>query len=577
MKTREIIRKWLEYLKPNRSSAILGFFLLLFSSAIAIITPLFIKGIIDEGIMGRSPSKLYTYGLLFLVLHMINFIVSYFNSVILETMGQNIMINLKRDTYGSILKKHINFFGENPEGKLISKVESDGESIRQLFTANTVSLLSNILVLAGMVIIMLRLNARLFLITVGFVLPLLIFTMYLYQKAAQPKFKELRKRVAEITAFLVEYFRGMEIVKVFNRIGLVRGHLKKLNTDMYRTGYSAERLNIVFYNSITMLQIFGFAVILYSGGKMILNGATSYGTLVLFINYIRQFFEPIIRLSQQFSFIEKAKASSVRIFELQKDEGNEEYKGTEDFSFENNIVFKDVCYSYDGKKGVLKNVNLEIKKGKKTAFVGRTGGGKTTVIKLMLKLLSPDSGSIEVDGKDIGTIRQETLRDKIGYVSQNIFLFSGTLMDNFKMFDSSISDEEVFAVCRKIGIYERISSLPGGFSTKVSESGKNFSKGEQQLINIARAMIRAPEIVIMDEATSTINAKFEKRIIDAVRMMSERSTLVSIAHRITTINDADIIYLIEDGAVTASGSHDELQKKSTIYKRYNDILGGFLE
>ncbi|MCD6580074.1 ABC transporter ATP-binding protein [bacterium] len=546
--------------------------MLLVSTALSIIAPLFLKSIIDEGILGKNMNILTRSSIFYFALYLVMFYINYKLAIIMEKLGQNIMIRIKSDTFNKILKKPYSFFQENTEGTLISRVENDGESIRQLFTSNTITLISDSLMLIGIIFIMLKINAKLFLYILIFIIPFLLLTVILYSKFARPLFKKFREAIAKLSSFVVEYFKGMEIVKIFNRLDIVKNKLKDLNHYYYKTGFTAEALNIYFYNSITMLQIIGIAIILWFGGKLVLIGAATFGTLVLFINYMRQFFQPILRLANQIGFIEKAKASSERIFELQKDMDNLEFKGERNPTFENIIEFKNVCFSYDKKKEVLKNINLTIKTGSKIAIVGRTGGGKTTLIKLLLKLISPDKGEILIDGINIGDINTEKWRKFIGYISQDIFLFPGTLLDNLKFFDNSVSQSKVLNMCKKIGIMDIIERTDKGLNSRVSEGGKNFSKGEQQLLNIVRASIFKPKIFILDEATSTIDAKYEKKIVDALKYIAKDTTMIAIAHRISTIKDSQTIFVIRNGEIVERGTHTELLAKGNIYKNYSDIM-----
>ena len=574
MKSKQIIKGWLGYLSPHWRKILFGSVLLIVTSGLSIIAPVFIKYIIDFGIMGRDVSILMNSTISYFLIYILSFYLSFRVSILMEGVGQDIMVRLKSDAFLSILKKKVDFFSENPEGKLISRVENDGESVRQLFSANTIRLVADVLLLIGMLLVMFLINARLFLYLLVSVVPLLIVLVYVYSRLSRPRWLKFRKVVADLSSYVVEYFKGMELVKSFDRIGFIKKSLTALDDRYLKTGFHAEVLNIVFFNIITFIQILGFSVVLWFGGKMVASGAATMGTLVLFITYIRQFFEPIMSLSFQLSFIEKAKASSQRLFELNVEDNRHEYLGTKVKDFRSNIEFKSVDFSYDHEKPVLNNIDLTIEKGQRVALVGRTGGGKSTIIKLILKLIKPDEGKIFIDGVDLFEMDTVLWRKKVGYISQNIFLFPGKLIDNLRMFDEGISGDDIMQTVDLLGLNPLFAQFPDGLDTQVSEGGKNFSRGEQQLLNIVRAVTGNPELLIMDEATSTIDAKYERQIVEALRRISKDTTMISVAHRISTINDADKIFVLEEGGITHSGSHKELLGSSDIYRRYTSILEG---
>jgi ABC-type multidrug transport system fused ATPase/permease subunit len=577
MKSKAIFKNWYSYLKPHILEFSGGIVIILFISGLSAFAPMLIRTVIDYGILGKDIHILLSSTLSYLLIYFLYFWLNFRVTVQMEKLGQDILIDIKSDTYKALLKKKMGFFSEYSEGTLISRVESDGESVRQFFTSNTIRLFSDLIILIGMMIIMSVINVTLFFYLMVTIVPILIFVVYLYSTMARPRYLKYRKVIASLSSFIVEYFKGMELVKIFDRRNFIKKFLKKLDADYYKTGFKAEYLNIIFFNFITFVQIVGFAIVLWFGGKMMLKGTTTIGTLVLFITYIRQFFEPIRSLSFQISAIEKAKASSERIFEIQKEEDNIEYQGEISPTYNNLIEFKNIDFSYDKNKKVLKNVSLAIKKGKRIALIGRTGGGKTTIIKLLLKLIAPNNGEIIVDGKKLSNLKTNAWREQIGYISQSIFLFSGTLMDNLKMFDNSIEEEEVFDAAKKVGVYDYIRSLPKEFNTEVLEGGSNFSKGQQQLFNIVRAIVKKPNILIMDEATSTIDAKYERAIVKALRRIAKDTTMIAVAHRISTISDSDKIFIIDDGRIIQSGTHQDLIKESNIYKRYNSILSGEID
>ncbi len=574
MKSKQIIKGWLGYLYPHWRKILFGSVLLIVTSGLSIIAPVFIKYIIDFGIMGRDVSILMNSTISYFLIYILSFYLSFRVSILMEGVGQDIMVRLKSDAFLSILKKKVDFFSDNPEGKLISRVENDGESVRQLFSANTIRLVADVLLLIGMLLVMFLINARLFLYLLVSVVPLLIVLVYVYSRLSRPRWLKFRKVVADLSSYVVEYFKGMELVKSFDRIGFIKKSLSALDGRYLKTGFHAEVLNIVFFNIITFIQILGFSVVLWFGGKMVASGAATMGTLVLFITYIRQFFEPIMSLSFQLSFIEKAKASSQRLFELNVEDNRHEYLGTKVRDFRSNIEFKSVDFSYDHEKSVLNNIDLTIEKGQRVALVGRTGGGKSTIIKLILKLIKPDEGKIFIDGVDLFEMDTVLWRKKVGYISQNIFLFPGKLIDNLRMFDEGISSDDIMQTVDLLGLNSLFEQFPDGLDTQVSEGGKNFSRGEQQLLNIVRAVTGNPELLIMDEATSTIDAKYERQIVEALRRISKDTTMISVAHRISTINDADKIFVLEEGGITHSGSHKELLRSSDIYRRYTSILEG---
>jgi len=397
--------------------------------------------------------------------------------------------------------------------------------------------------------------------------PVILILTYYYQKITNPMFLRARKRMADIAAFLTEYIQGMSVVQIFNRGEQVRQKSYEVNSRKFKIETKAELMVVLFFNTVFFTETIAICLILWFGGKMALSRVITVGTLLMFIQYIRRFFEPIFHLSEQMHIIQKAMAGSSRIFSLLAHE--QRVKDPESpllvKPFEKSIVFENVSFAYKDEDWVLKEVSFELPKGKRYALIGVTGGGKTSIINVLLRFYEFQKGRILIDGIDIREMKLTDLRHYFGLVLQDIYLFPGNILDNLRLSDGSISEERVKKAASIISADKFVSGMKDGYASLLAERGGNLSMGERQLLSFARAMVFDPEILILDEATSSIDPNTEAKIQSALRRLQEGRTSLTIAHRLQTVLDADQILVIRRGEIIERGTHQQLLKLGGYY------------
>ncbi len=563
---RELTHQLIALLKPYGMRILLGFILLVLASAATIVGPVLIKRAVDVNIADRDYHGLIITVLLYLGVQFAFLILNFFQRINLEWIGQQAMGVLRKRLFDHIVGMSMKFFDDNPVGRLLSRVESDTESLRMLFTNTIVTLSGDLLMSVGMIAVMAYTDWRLTLILLSLA-PFVLGLTYFYQKKTTPLFLTVRKRMADISAFLTEYIQGMSIVQIFNRGEQVRRKAYEINSRKFKIETKAEILVVLFFNTLFLFETVAISLILLAGGGLTLKGALTIGTLIMFIQYIRKFFEPIFHLSEQMHIIQKAMAGSARIFSLlshkQKIKDAENPKRTG--KFKEAVVFENVWFAYRDEDWVLKDISFELPKGKRYALVGVTGGGKTSIINVLLRFYPFQKGKVLVDGIDIRDMELTDLRGYFGLVLQDIQLFTGNIMDNLRLSDSSIPEDKVKRAASIISADNFVSRLKKGYGAELSERGGNLSTGERQLLSFARAMVFDPEILILDEATSSIDPHTERNIQGALRKLQEGRTSLTIAHRLQTVLDSDCILVLREGEIIERGTHPQLLKAGGYY------------
>jgi ATP-binding cassette subfamily B protein len=539
---------------------------MLLIAALQLLKPYLVKILIDSHIIPRKMEGLNTLAIVFLLAMAGEFALRYYESVVTGKTGQLVIFDLRTKIFDHILKMPARYFDKTPIGRLITRVTTDVEALDQMFAYGVVTILGDVIKIVAIVVILFIVDFRLSLVTFTIVPFLLASTMY-FRLRARDAFRSIRVFFAKMNSLLHENITGMGVVQMFAREKTSRLQFEEINTDLRNA-----QLKSVFYESglsalVEFIGSVGLALILWYGGGRIVSEALTFGSLVLFIDLVGRFFEPIFSLSQQYTIMQSAMASSERIFKL-LDTGGMIENPPEPDSLDGaagQIEFRNVQFAYKADTPVIKGVSFKIAPGEKVAIVGATGGGKTTLIKLLTRLYDVDGGGILVDGKDIRSLDKRDLRKNIGMVLQDVFLFSGDIDYNIRIGNDSISPEMVEEAARKANVDAFIDRFPDRYKERVRERGKNLSGGEKQLISFARALAYEPKILVLDEATSSVDTNTERLIQQAVHELMEGRTSIVIAHRLSTIKDVNRILVMHKGRIVEEGTHAELVAKQGVY------------
>jgi ATP-binding cassette subfamily B protein len=569
MSSRQALKRLLPLLRPHRRWLLICFVLLAVSKALYVTGPTLIRRAIDVDIGGGHYGGLVGTVLLYVLVQGLFLIANFFFRLRMEIIGQKTMMALRKRLFNHILRMSISFFDRNPAGRLMARVESDTEALRMMFTNTVVAIIGSILLIVGMFTWMLIVSPRLTLV-VSIIIPVVTVALYFYHKVTTPKWLEIRKRMADVTASLTEFIQGMEIIQIFDRGRAVRRRLNETNRRKYKPQVTAELIVVAMFNFIFFLESLVIALVVYFGARWAGVGDLTIGTLVMFITYVRMFFEPVHLAAEEVAAIQKAIAGAKRIFGLLETEEvvPDPVRPVEWPGLTSEITFDDVWFSYTGDDNhALKGVSFTLPKGARFALAGVTGGGKSTVINLLLRFYDPQRGRILVDGVDIRDIAIGDLRRKFGLVLQDIFIFPGDIAGNVSLSSDGGNGDRVIEACRAVAADRFIEAMPAKYETELSERGANLSRGERQLLSFARALAFDPGILILDEATSSVDPETERLIQSGLETLMKDRTSIVIAHRLSTILNVDKILVIREGEIIERGTHKELLDSGGYYSK----------
>jgi ATP-binding cassette subfamily B protein len=491
--------------------------------------------------------------------------------------GQRVMFDMRREIFAHLQKLHPAFFDKNPVGRLLTRVTTDVDALNELFTSGVVTVFGDIFMLLGIMIVLIMLNWKLALVSFA-VLPALFVVSVIFKRKVRETYRKVRTRIARMNAFIQENITGMQVVQLFRQEPRKLGEFDGLNREHMEANLQSIFYYAFFYPVVQILGAVAIALIIWYGGGRILAGTLTLGALVAFIQYSEKFYRPISDLTEKFNILQSAMASSERIFKLLDTEpavaspvtpSTATLQTAPSGSDENRFLlrFDGVSFAYADEEWVLKDVNLDIRPGERIAVVGHTGAGKTTLTSLLLRFYDVQEGRILLDGKDLRDWDLDELRRQFGIVLQDVHLFSGSIGSNIRLGTSTINDELVAEAAATVHLDRLVSQLPGGFDEEVGERGANLSTGQKQLISFARALAHDPRVLILDEATSSVDTETEILIREALdRLMIGRTSIV-IAHRLSTVQSADRIVVMHKGRIREVGSHQELLAERGIYYR----------
>ncbi|NQT66988.1 MAG: ABC transporter ATP-binding protein [Actinobacteria bacterium] len=564
---KKIILKLFRYIKPYRLLLAFTIFLLLVTAGLQMAGPFLLKIAIDNYIMpGEFKGLLYVavlYGLIILF----EFVIRYFQGYYTEYMGQKIMYDMRMDIFSHINKMPMSFFDKNPVGRIMTRVTTDVQTLNEMLSSGIVTIFGDIFMILGIMIVMLSLNWKLSLIAFS-VLILLAITTFIFRSKVRITFRIVRTKISNINSFLQEAISGINTTKLFNRQKENNKDFKDLSRSYLDIYLKTIFYYAVFYPVVIIISTLAVALIIWYGGQKVIANLLTLGTLVAFIQYIEKFFHPISDLSEKFGILQEAIAASERIFKLldQKPSIVSPAKPVKVKEIKGNIKFNKVWFAYNDKNYVLKDISFKLETGQSVAFVGATGSGKTSVINLLNRFYDIQKGKIFLDDIDIKSFDLQDLRKHIGVVMQDVFLFSGTVLDNIRLGNKDISLERVIEASKYVNANKFIERLPGKYDYEVKERGQTLSVGQRQLIAFTRALVFNPEILlVLDEATSSIDSEIEALIQDALGKIMKNRTTIVIAHRLSTIRNVDKIIVLSHGRIVEKGTHKQLLKLRGIY------------
>ncbi len=567
--SKKAFKKLLPLLRPHKRGLLLCLVLLFSATILSLIWPVLMKRALDVNIKNSDFEGLLLTVAAIGLIQIVTLVLQYLQRVKLEIIGQDVMVDLKRKLFNHILSLDVSFFDRNPVGRLLARVETDTESLRMLFTNTVVLIVGDLILIVGIFGLMFYFSWRLALILVT-IMPIIAVLVIIFERVTTPRFLAVRKKMAEVTAQLTEFLHGMSIIQIFHRGSYARERVYHANKLKFDEDKFVNIAVCVFFNTVFFFEYVMVALTLFFGVYWIEQGAVTVGTIGMFIVLIWRSFEPIWRTSEQLASIQKAIAGAKRIFALLNEKQNlpDPAEPVEIGLIEKGIRFENVSLSYnDDGNYALKDVTFEIPAGRRVALVGVTGGGKTSVISLLLRLYDPQKGKITIDGVDIRNMRKADLRRRFALVLQDILLFPGDIKSNISLESDDISFERVIEASKTVEADRFITRLPDGYSTEVSEKGSNFSRGERQLLSFARALVTDPDVLLLDEATSSVDPETESTIQASLKKLMEGRTSLIIAHRLSTILDVDEIMVIRRGEIIERGTHTELILKDGYYSK----------
>ncbi|HLB01344.1 MAG TPA: ABC transporter ATP-binding protein [Bacteroidota bacterium] len=564
----KLMKRIIRYLKPYRWYVALGIFLSILVSALEAVRPWFTKHAVDVDIASHDPDGLLGTALLFFAVLVVRGLIQYGSAYLTQWVGQHTIFDLRMQLFTHLQKLGIRFFDRNPIGRLITRVTNDIEVLNDMFSSGIVMVFSDVFTIIGILYFMLTMNWKLALASLS-VLPLLFYGTFLFRKKAREAYREVRVQIARINTFMQEHITGMLVDQIFNRERKSYQKFTSINAGHRDANIRSIFYYSLFYPGVELIGAIAVGLIIWYAGVDAMGGSITVGTVMAFLQFNEMFWRPIRDLSEKYNIMQTAMASSERVFTLLDNRTfTEDPVGAVSVGVPTgDIEFRDIWFAYNKEDWVLKNVSFTIRPGKTVAIVGHTGAGKTTIINLLMRFYEFQKGSILVDGTDIRRMRQKDLRRHIALVLQDVFLFSGDIRSNISLGNDAIPDDRIRAAARVVGAHRFIEALPGGYDAVVKERGATLSVGQKQLISFARALALSPRILILDEATSSVDTETELLIQKAILKLLHGRTSIVIAHRLSTIQRADKIIVMHKGEIREMGSHQELLEMKGIYHK----------
>ena len=564
------LRRLYSFVKPYQKIFYFLIFLTVASALLAAVRPFLIQYTVDEHIMSGNLPGLNRMFMWLAVLLIGHALVQYLHTYFAGWLGQHIVRDIRVVLYRHVLKLRLKFYDRTPIGTLVTRNVSDVEQLSDVFSEGLAAMIGDVLQLVFILGYMLYIDWKLTLVSLS-MFPLLFLSTYIFKEKVKASFQEVRTAVANLNAFVQEHITGMSIVQIFNNEAREMRKFEKINQEHTKAQIRSVLYYSIYFPVAEVIGAVGTGLLVWYGAKGVLNEEVTLGALIAFIMYIAMFFRPIRQIADRFNTLQLGVVSTDRILKLL--DSNELISDTGNYApatIKGDVDFDRVWFAYNNEEWVLRNISFSVKAGQTVAFVGATGAGKTSIINLLSRFYEINKGTILVDGHDLKEYDLSALRRHIGVVLQDVFLFSGSIADNITLGNQQITTEQIWQAAELVGADKFIQRLPGGLDYKVMERGATLSVGQRQLISFVRAMVYDPKIIILDEATSSVDSETEELIQYAIQQLMQGRTSIVIAHRLSTIQKADKIIVMDKGEIKESGTHDELMQQEGVYTQlYN--------
>jgi ATP-binding cassette subfamily B multidrug efflux pump len=568
-KASEYIRRLWPYFRPYLGRVVAAGCLMVVSSGLGLLGPVLLRRAIDVNIAQGDLRGLAATSLVYLAIQGAVLVTTYFQIVWLARVGEQGASDLKHRLFRHLLDMPMAFFGKQPVGKLVSRAESDTEALRMLFSRIAVTLLQSVLLISGMSVVMALASWRLYLLVLA-LMPPFALAFWMFQRKVRPVYLAVRRTVAELNSLISEVLKGLPVVQVFRQQERIARKMDDLSRLKYRNEMKAFTLWYIIWFMVDFGEVLGLGLVLGFGGFWALRGqyGLSIGTLFMFVAYITRLFGPLRAISGQVNMMQRSFASAERIFGILDQAAEPQGEpGDGALTLREAIRLDRVSFAYEEEEYVLKDIDLVVRRGEKVALVGETGGGKSSIVNLLLRFYEAQQGAILFDEQELKRLDRHRLRAVVGFVPQEVIMFPGTVLDNLRMLDDTVPAEQVIKAAKRTRIHDAIMRFPQGYESNLIERGVNFSLGERQLLAFARALVFDPQLLILDEATSSVDPHTEHLIQEGLEELLAGRTAIIVAHRLATIRMADRIVVVHKGRISEQGSHEELLASEGIYSK----------
>lgn len=566
-----LLKRVLKYVKPYKGLFISTAIITIVTAILAPIRPYLIQFTIDNYIAGFDAEMLLKMTLIMVLLLIVESVLQYFYAFSANLLGQSVIRDLRMDLFTKIIRSKLQYFDKTPIGTLVTRVVSDLETIAEIFSQGILLIIGDLLKIIVVILVMFYVDFQLALVSLA-ALPLLLWSTYIFKNAIKSTFQEVRNEVAKLNAFVQEHVTGINIVQIFNREKVESDKFKAINQRHRDANIRSVWHYSIFFPVVEIISAISIGLLIWWASKQVLKFESTPGHIIAFILYINMLYRPIRELADRFNTLQMGMVASERVFKIM--DQNEVIQDNGHLSLDyvkGNISFKNLWFAYKDEDWILKDLNLEVHEGEKIAIVGATGSGKTTIINVLGRFYEFQKGEILIDDVNIKEYTVAAVRKNIAFVLQDVFLFSDTIANNISLFDEKISREEIIEASKIVGAHDFIMKLPGDYDFNVRERGGMLSVGQRQLINFIRAYVFNPKILILDEATSSVDSESEELIKQATDKLTQNRTSIIIAHRLSTVQKCDKIIVMEKGKILEMGNHQELLSKDGHYKKLFEL------